>query len=138
MPHGKRKRVGRPKEKYSQAQRLLELHHRLIRGDTLRASDLARDLDRDKRTLQRDLKILEAILGDALVPSTAAQRELRLKKTRRAKPRASTTWQVVGLSLGIRIMPFFCLVRRFTAGPSTSWSMMWPRYRGESCSHSIA
>lgn len=99
-----RARVGRPAAEYSQAARLFELYDRLHRGSTLRAADLARELNLSQRTVQRDLAVLREVLGQSL--QTVEQPEPGVRLSSRQRYRNITKWQVMGVSLGMQMIRF--------------------------------
>lgn len=99
-----RTRRGRPPSKYSQSHRVLELYDRLHRGETLRASAVARGLGVDKRTLQRDFTVLREVLGARLEQVEDPETGLRLVRERRRW--GTTKWQVLAVAPGARMSGF--------------------------------
>jgi len=101
------RRLGRPKKKYSQAERTLQLYDRLHRGQTLRASTLARELSVDRRTLQRDLGVLSEVLQARGTPlERVADPEPGVRLPNPGKRWTTTRWQVLAVALGARLSGF--------------------------------
>jgi hypothetical protein len=70
-----RGKVGRPNEKYSQAERVLGLYDRLHRHEVLYADTLAHEIGVNKRTLLRDIVVLrERLEGEPRARSRASPR----------------------------------------------------------------
>ncbi len=110
---GKRaKRPGRPAKAYSQAHRLVELYDLLHRGGRIHAASIAAERGVSRRTIERDVRVLEEVLGGRLVRKDTPGVGMRWLLDR---PRASwktTRWQVLALALGAR-MARFLSGRRF-------------------------
>jgi predicted DNA-binding transcriptional regulator YafY len=97
--------MGRPKGSYRQAQRLIDLYDRMIRGQTLQAAQLATDLNLHVRSVQRDLAILHEVLEDRVERVEDPEHGLRLVG-RSGRKWSVTRWQLMSVALGARMTKF--------------------------------
>lgn len=102
MSRTARRGPGKPKGSYTQARRLIELYDRVCRGETLRAERLAEELGVARRTIERDVAILEEMFG----PDRAFRDEGAFRLTTASAKWTTTRWQVLAVAVGARMTGF--------------------------------
>ena len=96
----------RPKGRYHQALRLVELYDRLCRSESIKPDETAESLGVGPRTLYRDLGVLRQALGDRLARLEAADGRVRWRLQRRSDRWGVTESQVLAVVVGARMTGF--------------------------------
>jgi hypothetical protein len=101
----------RPRGRYTQPRRLLQLYDRLHLGQRIHPTRLAEDLGVSRRTLERDLSVLGDVLGYRLERTMGTDGKV-VYHLDRASTWPTTRWQVLAVAVGAR-MTGFLQGRRF-------------------------
>ena len=97
---------GRPAAEYSQGERLLLLHDRLLLGERIRPARDGERLGISRRTLERDLAALRRILGARLQSSDLATGRIEYFMPRAQRNFSTRKWQVLATCIGVRMTDF--------------------------------
>jgi proteasome accessory factor B len=108
VPQAVSKRSGRGRRRgsYTQAERLLELHERLLQGATIRVSADAAELGISERQLQRDLAVLQRHLGARLERHPEHGWWHMPRERKRGQERRVALAQVLAIELGAKLSAF--------------------------------
>ena len=95
----------RPRGRYTQPRRLLQLYDRLHHGQRIHPTRLAEELGVSRRTLERDLVVLREVLDHRLERSESPDGTVVFHLDR-ATTWPTTRWQVLAVAVGARMTGF--------------------------------
>ena len=101
------KRVGRPKSEYSQAARLLRMHDLLHHRQYVTIPQLMEQFSVDRRTIQRDLNILQDLVAVEEDGRTAEnEKRFRAASTKKVEMFRITMGEMIALYMGRNVFAF--------------------------------